>query len=51
MMGNTICPLGDAAAMPTLAFLQRFRTEFEQHILQGKCPFGARFALPTGWQA
>jgi len=49
MMGNTICPLGDASAMPMLAFLQRFRTEFEQHVLQGKCPFGARFALPTGW--
>ncbi|MBI5486135.1 MAG: NADH-quinone oxidoreductase subunit NuoF [Deltaproteobacteria bacterium] len=51
MMGNTICPLGDAAAMPTLGFLNRFRTEFEQHVLQGKCPFGGRFALPAGWQA
>lgn len=51
MIGTTICPLGDAAAMPVQAFLARFRTEFEAHILQGKCPFGARFELPSGWKA
>ena len=51
MNGTTICPLGDAAAMPVLSYLQRFRTEFEAHVLQGKCPFGARFALPPGWSA
>ena len=30
--GNTICALGDAAAWPTLAFLTKFRGEFEQRI-------------------
>ncbi len=40
MMGTTVCPLGDACAMPTLGFLDRFRVEFEAHVQQGKCPFG-----------
>ena len=30
--GNTICALGDAAAWPTLAFLTKFRDEFEAMI-------------------
>ena len=30
--GNTICALGDAAAWPTLAFLTKFREEFEAKI-------------------
>jgi NADH-quinone oxidoreductase subunit F len=30
--GNTICALGDAAAWPTLAFLTKFRGEFEDKI-------------------
>jgi len=30
--GNTICALGDAAAWPTLAFLMKFREEFEAKI-------------------
>jgi NADH-quinone oxidoreductase subunit F len=29
---NTICPLGDAAAWPALAFLTKFRKEFEERI-------------------
>src|SRR3978361_2184946 len=32
MMGRTFCPLGDAAAMPTLAFVKKFRKEFEDYI-------------------
>ncbi len=30
--GNTICPLGDAAAWPILGFLTKFRKEFEDRI-------------------
>ncbi len=30
--GNTICALGDAAAWPTLAFLTKYRGEFEAKI-------------------
>jgi NADH-quinone oxidoreductase subunit F len=35
MMGRTFCPLGDAAAMPTLGFIKKFRSEFEEY-LEGK---------------
>ena len=36
IMGNTICALGDAAAMPVESFLRNFRKEFEYYIWQGK---------------
>jgi len=32
MMGRTFCPLGDAAAMPTLGILKHFRHEFEAYL-------------------
>ncbi|MGH7771865.1 MAG: NADH-quinone oxidoreductase subunit NuoF [Candidatus Binatia bacterium] len=37
IMGNTICPFGDAAAMPAAAFIKKFRDEFEEHIKYQKC--------------
>jgi NADH-quinone oxidoreductase subunit F len=40
MMGRTFCPLGDAAAMPTIAFVKKFRSEFEDYLA------GARVANP-----
>ena len=39
MMGRTFCPLGDAAAMPTLGFVKKFRKEFEDHLHGKPCPF------------
>ncbi len=39
MMGRTFCPLGDAAAMPTIAFVKKFRQEFEDHLNGKSCPF------------
>jgi NADH-quinone oxidoreductase subunit F len=39
MLGRTFCPLGDAAAMPTLAFVEKFRDEFEAHLEGRPCPF------------
>jgi NADH-quinone oxidoreductase subunit F len=30
--GNTICPLGDAAAWPVAAAIRHFRDEFEFHV-------------------
>jgi NADH-quinone oxidoreductase subunit F len=36
MLGRTFCPLGDAAAMPTISIVKKWRHEFEEH-LQGKC--------------
>jgi NADH-quinone oxidoreductase subunit F len=38
MLGKTFCPLGDAAAMPTISIVKKWRNEFEQH-LNGRCPF------------
>ena len=38
MLGRTFCPLGDAAAMPTISIVKKWRNEFEAH-LRGKCPF------------
>ena len=39
MLGRTFCPLGDAAAMPTIAFIKKFRKEFEDHLEGRPCPF------------
>ena len=38
MMGNTICALADASAMPVRAFVTKYRAEFEQHAALGRCP-------------
>lgn len=36
--GNTICPLGDAAAWPVAAAIRHFRDEFEWHVREAnKC--------------
>jgi NADH-quinone oxidoreductase subunit F len=39
MLGRTVCPLGDAAAMPAMAFVRKFREEFEAHLDGRPCPF------------
>ncbi len=38
MVGNTVCVLADAAAMPTQSYLSKFRDEFMAHITEGGCP-------------
>ncbi|MBI2820752.1 MAG: NADH-quinone oxidoreductase subunit NuoF [Acidobacteria bacterium] len=35
--GNTICALGDGAALPVLSFVTKFRDEFESHVLNRNC--------------
>jgi NADH-quinone oxidoreductase subunit F len=32
MLGRTFCPLGDAAAMPIIGFVTKFRNEFEDYV-------------------
>ena len=39
ILGRTFCPLGDAAAMPTIAFVEKFRDEFEAHLDGKPCPY------------
>jgi NADH-quinone oxidoreductase subunit F len=36
MKGRTICALSDAAALPVLSFIQKFRSEFEYYIREGR---------------
>ena len=38
MLGRTFCPLGDAAALPTISIVKKWRSEFEDH-LRGKCAY------------
>jgi len=38
--GNTICALGDAAAMPVQSFVKKFRDEFVRHVEERRCPYG-----------
>ncbi len=38
ILGRSFCALGDAAAMPMMSFVEKFRPEFEAH-LSGSCPF------------
>jgi NADH-quinone oxidoreductase subunit F len=33
--GNTICPLGDAAAWPVASAIRHFRAEFEEYVKHG----------------
>jgi NADH-quinone oxidoreductase subunit F len=40
MLGRTFCALGDAAALPTISIVQKWRGEFEDH-LHGKCAYNA----------
>ena len=44
MLGRTFCPLGDAAAMPTMSIVKKWRHEFEDH-LKGRCPYKPADAL------
>jgi len=39
MLGRTFCPLGDAAAMPIISYVQKFRHEFEDHLNGKPCPY------------
>ena len=45
MLGRTFCPLGDAAAMPVLGFVKKFRKEFEDHLNGKTCPFARHVDL------
>ena len=45
ILGRSFCPLGDAAALPTISIVKKWRNEFEDH-LQGKC----LSSPPKSWQ-
>ncbi len=43
MEEKTICTLADAAAWPTKSFIDVFRSEFEDHVNKGCCPYDNKF--------
>jgi len=43
--GNTICPLGDAAAWPVAAAVRHFREEFEWHVQEPKLCMERNYGL------
>jgi NADH-quinone oxidoreductase subunit F len=45
ILGNCLCPLGDAAAMPVASYVAKFREEFQQHLDERGCPFGGESTL------
>jgi NADH-quinone oxidoreductase subunit F len=45
MEGQTICAFADAAAWPIQGLLRHFRSDFEAHIRDKKCPFPESFEL------
>ncbi|MEO5936785.1 MAG: NADH-ubiquinone oxidoreductase-F iron-sulfur binding region domain-containing protein, partial [Terriglobales bacterium] len=46
MLGRTFCPLGDAAAIPTMSIVQKWRSEFEDHLEGRFCPFESKKQIP-----
>jgi NADH-quinone oxidoreductase subunit F len=45
ILGNCLCPLGDAAAIPVASYVAKFRDEYQRHIDEGRCPFGGESSL------
>jgi NADH-quinone oxidoreductase subunit F len=45
MLGRTFCPLGDAAAMPMISYVQKFRDEFEAYLKKNPAPSGELVSL------
>ena len=45
MLGRTFCPLGDAAALPTISIVEKFRHEFEAHLDGKPCPYESKSRL------
>ncbi|HLP96696.1 MAG TPA: NADH-quinone oxidoreductase subunit NuoF [Saprospiraceae bacterium] len=43
--GNTICPLGDAAAWPVSAAIRHFREEFEWHVNEPRAAMERNYGL------
>ncbi|POY37078.1 NADH-quinone oxidoreductase subunit F [Solitalea longa] len=43
--GNTICPLGDAAAWPVASAIRHFRDEFEWHVNNPKAAMDGNYGL------
>jgi NADH-quinone oxidoreductase subunit F len=45
MLGRTFCPLGDAAALPTISIVEKFRDEFEARLAKSPAPAAELVAI------
>jgi NADH-quinone oxidoreductase subunit F len=45
MLGKSLCALGDFAVYPVSSYLRKFRSEFEQHVTLGRCPFDGESSI------
>ena len=45
MLGRTFCPLGDAAAMPIISIIEKFRGEFEEYLKHEPRPQASRLVV------
>ena len=46
IFGRVFCALGDGMTSPIVSSLKHFRDEYEQHIREKRCPFGATEPRP-----
>jgi NADH-quinone oxidoreductase subunit F len=42
ILGKSFCALGDAAAMPVMSYIEKFRGEFEFHVNEKRCMVNRR---------
>jgi NADH-quinone oxidoreductase subunit F len=45
MLGRSLCALGDFAVYPVSSYLRKFRGEFQQHVDEGRCPYGDQSSI------
>ena len=43
--GKCLCPLGDSDAIAVASYVDKFRAEYQAHIVHGGCPFGGGSTL------
>jgi NADH-quinone oxidoreductase subunit F len=43
--GKSLCALGDFAVWCVGSYVEKFRDEFQQHVDQGRCPFGVQSSV------
>jgi NADH-quinone oxidoreductase subunit F len=48
MLFRGFCPLVDGAVSPISSTLKHFRSEYEAHIRERRCPFSSRPPMPSG---
>jgi len=46
--GRSFCPLGDAASWALRSNVKLFRDEFDQHVVDGRCPFEGEHKVLVG---